>query len=63
MTCTYIIQHGMTSELTCNVAVFPFELEEQGSQTAFLLLSLFSMAHLHCAGQEINDRDWQVVIT
>jgi len=42
---------GMTRQLTCSAEVFLFVLEEQDSPTAFLL-SLFSMAHSHCAGHD-----------
>lgn len=53
----------MTTRLTCNVEVSPFVQAEPGSPTAFLLLSLFSMAHLFCAGQDFDEINWTSPVT
>lgn len=61
--CIDSIEHVKVDWLTCNVVVFPSVQAELGSLTAFLLLSLFSMAHLHCAGQQKGEEDWLLMVT
>lgn len=58
-----ILQAKILKKLTCSAEVFPFVLAEPGTPTAFLLLSLFPMAHMFCAGQEMALVYWLMTVT